>query len=88
MSERGLAVDPVGVVTGGDEELSGDVKADPLEGEQGWGERGDERVEVVVEFGDLDAEGLDPTGDGRQRPFRGGARVDESTWSWGPFRGR
>ena len=48
-----LAVQAVGVVAGGDEELAGDVCADTAQADQGGGGGRDQGGEVCVELGDL-----------------------------------
>ena len=55
---------------------------------QGWREWGDERVEVVVEFGDLGAEGFDPGGDRGKRPFCCSGGVGQRPRPRCSFRGR
>ncbi len=67
VSERGVAAEPVGVVTGGDEELAGNVGADAVERDQVRGHRSHERSEDRVEFVQLGGELLIATSDRPQR---------------------
>ena len=50
--------EPVGVVAGGDEELAGGVVADAVHGDERGGDVVEDRLDVPVEFSDLDARGL------------------------------
>jgi hypothetical protein len=63
------------VVAGGDQELTGDVGADPEPGHEAGGGLGDEGVEVGVKVGQFGIEVLPAAGDGPQRRGRGVGRV-------------
>jgi hypothetical protein len=73
-------VQPVGVLSGGDQELSGDVGGDPVEGEQAGVDRGDQWFEQGVELGDLDGELLVASGEAAQRD-QGGGRGVTGAWA-------
>ncbi len=62
VSERGRAVDPVGVVADGGEQLPGDIGRDTEHRDQGGCGLGDELVEVIVEIGDVVTEMVDVVG--------------------------
>jgi hypothetical protein len=65
-------VEPVGVLAGGDQQLSGDVGPDTVEGGQVGVDRGDQWGEFGVEFGDLGLEVADAAGESAQGgPGRG-----------------
>ena len=64
-------MEPVGVVAGGDEELSGGVGADAVQSDEVRGGRGDERFELFVEVVDLGGELLVAAGDLPQRGLGG-----------------
>ena len=49
MREGGLATQPLGVVAGGDQQLPGGVDPHPRQGDQGGGDRTDQRLELEVE---------------------------------------
>jgi hypothetical protein len=53
VGEGGLGPDPVRVVAGAREELSGDFWSDARQGQQRWADLADELVEFLVGFGDL-----------------------------------
>jgi hypothetical protein len=68
--EGRLAVEPVDVLTGGDQQLPGVAGGDSerLDGAGSGG--GDELLELLVKMLDLVVEGVDPVGEGSQREFR------------------
>ena len=51
----GLAAQPLGVVSGGDEQQGGGVRADPVEAEQAGRAGGDQRDDEVIQPADLGA---------------------------------
>ncbi len=65
----------VGVVAGGDEELSGGVDADAGQGDQVGGHGGDKGGQVAVEVVDLGLEGEPAAGEAAQGSLGGGGRV-------------
>ena len=67
VGEGGLAAQPVGVVPGGDQQLPGDLGADPHQRDQAGRGRGHERAEFAVGLGDLGVERLDAGGQPAQR---------------------
>nr|WP_250558545.1 hypothetical protein [Pseudonocardia lacus] len=73
--ERGLGPQPLGVVPGGDQELSGDVGSDPDQRGQGRVDLGDQRGDEGVEIVDLGGELLVAPGECAQRDEGGGGRV-------------
>ena len=56
LREGGLGAEPLGVVTGGHQQLPGGVDPDPGQGDQGRGDRGDQQLELAVELGELGLE--------------------------------
>ena len=60
-------MDPGGVLTGGDQQLPGDVCADSVEGEQVGIDGSDQWLDELVEVGDLLGERGVPAGQAAQR---------------------
>jgi hypothetical protein len=71
MGEGGLATQPLGVVTGGDQQLPGGVDPDPGQGDQGGGDRADQFLELGVKLGELGLELLPSAGQDPQGGFGG-----------------
>ena len=67
----GLAAQPFGVVPGGDEQQCRGVGADPVEGEQAGGVRGDEGDDELVEAFELAVEELGAPSELAQRDAGG-----------------
>ena len=72
-AERGVGAfvaQSVGVVAGGDEELTGGVVADAVHGDERGGDVVEDRLDVPVEFSDLERERSPTACDRRERITR------------------
>ena len=81
MRERCFAVEPVGVVAGGDEQGGGGLGADAVAGDERGGGGGHEGTEDGVDACDLGVEGLDAAGELAERELGrsvGGGRIGRS----------
>ena len=78
--ERGLAAEPVDVLSGGDEELAGVAGRDPEQLVVRGAAGANELLELSVENGDLIVESVDPSGDRAQRELRCVGKVAELAW--------
>lgn len=82
--EAGLAAQPLGVVAGGDEQLAGDLDADPDLLEQSGVELTDELLDRLVQVCDLVVELDDPAGDALEREPGRDDRVCAGVGVWTP----
>ena len=82
MRERGFGTQPVGVVTGSDEYLSGDVSADPGQRHQSWSRRGHHGAKLGIGGTDLLGQVLVAPGQAAQRGLGGMFGIpDVAGWS-------
>jgi len=63
----GLGAHPFGIVAGRHQQCGGGVGTDAEVGQQVWCRGEQERFELLVELGHFDVQGLDATGQGRER---------------------
>jgi hypothetical protein len=72
--ECGLGGEPIMVLAGADQQLAGDLGADAVGGQQAGVDGGDERLEQLVEVGDLDGQLPVAAGQTAQGELDGGDR--------------
>jgi hypothetical protein len=82
VGEGGLGAEPLGVVTGGDQQLPGGVDPDPRQGQQGGRGRGDQFLELTVELVEF-AFKAGPAGGRLRRPSSAGRPTRGSSSPWG-----
>jgi hypothetical protein len=86
MREGGLATQPLGVVAGGDQQLPGGVDPHPRQGDQGGGDRTDQRLELEVEPIEFGLELLPAPSQGPQGGLGGGDGAGQWSGSHGRAR--
>ena len=75
MGEGGLAAEPMGIVTGGHQQLPGGVDPNPGQGDQGRRGRGDQQLELSIKLSELGLELLPAASQGPQ------ARLGRGYWA-------